>query len=615
MSAKSSWIVRAFRSFWRTVDRARRLTVNFLFLVVVLVVLVALFAGGESPVPHAGALILRPEGEIVDQLAGNPVDRALGQLQGTALGETLLTDLLDVLDHAREDDRIKVLVLDLDALGGVGLSKLQELRRGIEAFKASGKKVIATAEVYDRTRYYLAATADEIFLDDSGLILPTGFSVYRAYFKDALDRFGVDANVLRVGEFKTAVEPFLRDDMSAEAREANLDWLGDLWRVWLEDVAEMRGMDVDSIRGFVDQYGEHVREAKGNSVEAALAAGWIDHAAPRYAAEERVAEILEWKEDEAFPQVSHGDYLASLHRPLPPTPGFGEAVGVLVAKGTIVDGEEDPGGIGSATLTRLIRQARTDDAIKAVVLRVDSGGGSALASEVIRRELQRVRDAGKPVVVSMGSIAASGGYWISTASDEIWASPSTITGSIGIFALFPTIQKPLAEYLGVRVDGVGTSPLAGALRIDREMSPELRDVLTQWLERGYRDFLERVAAAREMPVEEVDAIARGRVWSGEDAERLGLVDHLGDLDDAIAAAARRAGLKEEPEVRWLEEQPSFRERILLDLLSAGARLGVSRPETGGPLAELDRAVARASSLARQLNDPAGLYAHCLCEVE
>ena len=618
MAENKSWILRTLGALWRGVDRARRFTVNFIFLVLVLFLLGLLFAGRESLVPDSGALILRPQGLLVDQLSGDPLDRALGNLRGLSTGETLLSDVLDALDRAREDERIKVLVLDLDGFGGAGLSKLQELREGLDAFKESGKPVVAMAEFYDSSRYYLAATADEVFLDDAGVMLLTGFSRYRRYLKDALDRFQVDANVLRVGEFKSAVEPFLRNDMSAEAREANEDWLGDLWRMWLEDVASLRGMEVAELRSFVDRPNEHLRGAEGSSPEAALNGGLVDHAAPRAAAEDRIAELLGWKEDEPFPRVGLEDYLEATESPISPVPGQGDAVGVLVARGTIVDGEEDPGGIGSRTMTRLIRQARRDDDIKALVLRVDSGGGSALASEVIRRELDRVREAGKPVVVSMGSVAASGGYWISTAADEIWASPSTITGSIGIFGLFPTFQKSLAEYLGVRVDGVGTSAMAGALRFDREMSPDFREVMTQWLERGYRDFLQRVSTARKMSVEEVDAIARGRVWSGEDAHRLGLVDALGELDEAVAAAARRADLGDDYRLQWVEEQRSLRDQIVLDLLATAVRWVPQGEETShprGPLAQLLRTMEATAELLGQLNDPAGLYAHCLCEVE
>ncbi len=618
MAENSSWILRTFGAFWRGVDRVRRFTINFIFLVIVLILLALLFAGGESAIPESGALVLRPQGVLVDQLSGDPFDRALGNLQGTWAGETLLSDVLEALDRAREDDRIKVLVLDLDSFGGAGLSKLQELRLGIEAFKASGKPVVAMAELYDRSRYYIAATADEVYLDDAGVMLLTGFSRYRRYLKDALDRLEVDANVLRVGEFKSAVEPYLRNEMSPAAREANEDWLGDLWRIWLEDVASLRGLEVAALRSFIDQHGEHLRGSGGNGTRAALEAGLVDHAAPRSAAEDRIAEILDWDEGEPFPQVGLEDYLAATKSSAPSLPGSADAVGVLVAQGTIVDGEQDPGGIGSTSMTRLIRQARRDENIKALVLRVDSGGGSALASEVIRRELDRVRAAGKPVVVSMGSVAASGGYWISTAADEIWASPSTITGSIGIFGLFPTFQKPLAKYLGVRVDGVGTSNLAGSLRIDREMSPELKETMTQWLERGYRDFLERVAAARKMSVEEVDAIARGRVWSGEDAHRLGLVDGLGGLEEAISAAAQRAELGSEYRLHWVVEEPSLREKLVLDLLSTSVRWLPTRsrtPTARGPLGELLQAIEQSTELFGEFNDPAGIYAHCLCEVE
>jgi len=592
---------------------------NVVFLILVLIVLIALFSGGQAPVADSSVLVLAPKGVIVDQLTGDPLDRAVMRLQSRETPETLLGDLIHAVDSAREDSRVQVMVLDLNGFAGAGLSKLQELRKAVDRFRAAGKTVLATADIYDRNRYYLAATADEVFLHESGFFMVTGYSRYRTYYRDAIERFEVEANVFRVGEFKAAVEPYLRNTMSPEAREANLEWMGDLWRAWIQDVAEMRGLETAAVESFTEEYADRLRQTQGRMGAAALEAGLVDHVADRDAVWKRAAEILETTPEE-LPHLAQEDYLLAKPR-LAPLPGQ-ERVGVIVARGTILDGDHPPGTIGGDSTAELIRQARWDDSIKAIVLRVDSGGGSALASDVIRREFELAREVGKPVVVSMGSVAASGGYWISTAADEIWASPSTITGSIGIFAVFPTFEKALEKYLGTHVDGVGTTPLAGSLRFDRSLSPELGEVLQLTVEQGYREFLERVAEAREKTPEEIDRIARGRVWSGEDAHSLGLVDHLGGLDEAVASAAAMASLGEDYRVEILERDLEFGEKVLLGMMAKAQVYlpSVHLPSLGLPFdstaaVELKKLLREQSQLLSEMNDPRRLYAHCLCGIE
>ncbi len=608
-----------FGAFWRGIDITRRVVVNSLFLLFSLFILSAFFADGTPQVPTGAALVLTPRGAIVDQLSGDPLERSLADMRGLGLAESRLDELIEAVRTARDDGRIRMLVLDLNQFVGSGLSKLQELRVAIEAFKESGKPVFARADFLDRSRYYLAATADEIFFHEAGVLLVTGFSNYQPFFKDGLDRFGIDPNVLRVGEFKSAVEPFLRDDMSPESRQASLGWMEDLWSAYVEDVAAMRDLTPEQVYDFVNRFPEHLVAAGGHSSQAAMTAGLVDLVGSRKVAEERIAEILGHREtEEDFPQIGWRDYLRATEGRRQESPGK-DVIALIVGRGNILNGDRSPGTIGSESINGILRQARRRDDIKAVVLRLDSGGGSVLASEMIRQELERIREAGKPVVISMGSVAASGAYWIATASDQIWASPTTITGSIGIFGLFPTIEKPLAEYLGVRVDGVGTSTLAGALRMDREMQPEIREVLRTWLETGYRDFVGLVAEARGKTPEEVDEMARGRVWSGEDALELGLVDRLGGLSQAVAAAAELAELPKGYGVETLEKEPSFRDRLLVDLLAAAAPLRLATAGGGepsrSPLAAISRLVARQARLLNEFNDPAGLYAHCFCEPE
>lgn len=609
-------VTRFFGALWRGLDQTRRITVNVLF-VVLLILLVGWLLSDDGPdIPDRTALVLAPEGDIVEQLSGDPLDRAVEGLAGGATPQTLLRDLLDAIAAARDDDRVEVLVLDLNRMGGAGLTKLQDLRSAIEDFKSADKTVVATADDYSQSRYYLASTADEIHMHEMGLLLLSGYGRYRTYFKEGLDRLEVDMNIFRVGEFKSAVEPFLRNEMSEEAREANLEWLGDLWHDYLTDVSAARGMTREELQDAVDGFLEGLRE-DGRTARTAQRFGLVDHVGNRDAVRDRLIELLgEDEEGTSYPQVDHQTYLASLDQR--PSDKTGDAeVAVIVARGTIVGGSAPPGEIGGDSTARLIRDARQDDAVKALVLRVDSGGGSAFASEVIRREFELARDAGKPVVISMGSVAASGGYWISTASDEIWASPSTITGSIGIFGLFPTFQKPLAKHLGVRVDGVGTTPLAGALRPDRELAPEVGEAIQLMIDQGYEDFLERVSEARGMTRDEVDRIARGRVWSGRDAHELGLVDHLGDLDRAIASAAEKAGLGDDYGVRYVEKEPDFREQLVANLLSRAASVMGSSEKVrvrgvGGRFLEF---LEEQVDLLSGLDDPHGIYAHCLCGVE
>jgi len=612
-------------ALFRAIDFVTRSILAF-FVLAVLVFMLALL-GDEAPptVPDRAALVLAPRGEIVDQLTGDAFGRAVDELVGEEVPETLLRDLTDAVAAARDDDRIQALVLDLGQMSGAGLSTLQELRRAVEAFKESGKPVIATADFYGNSQYHLAAPADEIYLHQLGLVVLDGYGRFRNYHRDGIERLEIEWNVFKVGEYKSAVEPYLRNDMSESAREANRDWLGDLWSAYLADVAAARGLTPEGIADGIERFDELLAGVDGDGARLALDLGWVDHVGPRDAVRERLIEVVgEDDPGHSFPQVDHGSYLEALGGDRRRYPEHGDAVAVVVARGPIVDGDQPPGSIGGDSTAALVREARADDRVRAIVLRVDSGGGSAFASEVIRRELELARQDGKKVVVSMGDVAASGGYWISTSSDEIWASPTTITGSIGIFGMLPTFQKPLAKYLGTRTDGVGTTWLSGAFRLDRPLQPRLAVAFQRMVERGYEEFLTRVADSRGMSRDEVDQVARGRVWSGADAHRLGLVDQLGDLDDAIAAAAALAEL-EEPAVRFVEPELSFSEQLMIDLMSrarswAGSAEGRRRSlRTRIPGASFRDSLfgylERQAELLARFDDPAGLYAACLCEVE
>lgn len=616
-SSRPNLLFRIARGLWRGLDRFRRLTFNLLFLLVVVALLAAALGGGGPEVPERAALVLAPRGQVVEQLSGDSLARLLGKLDGSTEEETLLSDLLDAIDEARTDDRIAALYLQTDELTGIGPSKLQDLEQAIGEFKAAGKKVVAAGDLFTTGSYHLAAQADEVHLNPMGMVLLDGYGLWRPYFRAGLDKYEVDVHVFRVGEYKSAVEPYLRDGISPEARESYLDVLGDLWGSYLGDVAAARKTTPEAIAQTIEGIGDRLRAAGGDGARLALEAGLVDKLSNRDEVRARMVELVGEEEDgKGFSRIGVDDYLKASGR-RGKKPSKGDAVGVVVAKGTILDGTRPPGEIGGDSTAALVRQAREDEKIKAVVLRVDSGGGSAFASEVIRRELELTRGAGKPVVVSMGSVAASGGYWIATSSDEIWASPDTITGSIGIFGMIPTFQKPLAKYLGVTIDGVGTTWLSGAIRPDRALDPRAGELVQLMIDRGYEEFLERVAKARNMSRDEVDRIARGRIWSGADAKSIGLVDQLGGLEEAIAAAAGRAGLEGEPKVRYLEPERTWKEKLAEQLFSAAIAVAGEAPRAPRGLspARSWKEIERRLEPLLALDDPTGLVAHCLCEVE
>lgn len=611
-------------ALWRGLDTLRRV-LHLIVLLPLLVILLAALVGDRRPLPDGAALVIAPSGFLVEQMEGDPLDRALRELQGTGPRQTSLKDLLDSLAAAATDDRIRLVVLQLDQLQGADLAKLQMVGAALRELRAAGKPVIAAGSGFTQEQYYLAAHADEILMHELGVVYLEGYGYYRTFFRGALENLLVDLNVFRVGEYKSFVEPWTRDDMSSEDREASRRWLAGLWQAWLRDVAAARGMPADQLGTYADRFAGAMERTGGDAARVALDSGLVDRLLSRPAMERRIAERLtgDADADADFPQVDFRDYLAALALERKAAPAAGE-IGVIVASGVIVDGSAAPGTVGGDSLAGLIRQAADDDSISAVVLRIDSPGGSMFASEVIAAEIDRLQSLGKPLVASMGGLAASGGYYIAMPADEIWAAETTITGSIGVGAIFPTVQRGLAR-LGITVDGLGTTALSGQLRPDRELSPEARRILELSVQDAYRVFVDKVARYRGMSFERADNLARGRVWSGADALELGLVDSLGGLDQAIAAAAARAGLEEgDYRVRYIEPELSFSQRLALQFAGSGLRLARAlglAPEAGPVLASapVDRLF---SGLRRQLdaelrdiaalNDPRGIYLHCFC---
>jgi len=606
-------IGKLLRWIWGGLDGLRKV-LHLILLLFLFGLLWAAFSRSIPLVPDRAALVIAPNGPLVEQLRGDPLERALAESLRQAPAETLLRDVVDAIDAAADDKRISALYLDLGGLSGAGVAKLQEVGSAIARFREGGKPVIAYGDLYDQRQYYLAAHADEVYLDPQGMVFVDGFANYGLYFRDAIDKLSIDWNIFRVGSYKSAVEPFTRNDMSAEEREASLVWLGTLWGTYKQDVAKARGFEPERLQSYADDAVEALRRADGNLAKMALDAGLVTALEGRYAVEERLAEITGEDEDNgaSFVGVQLAAYLANVRSQKALARAPESKVAVIVAAGEILPGEQSPGMVGGDTLAQQLRDARDDDAVKAVVLRIDSPGGSVFASEVIRREVAGLRDAGKPVVASMSSVAASGGYYIAMDADRIVASPATVTGSIGIFAMFPTFQRSL-EKLGVHSDGVGTTALSGDFRGDRALGEASREILQQSIEYEYRQFIGHVAEAREKAVEQVDSVAQGRVWAGAEAHDLGLVDELGGYQRAIDLAAELAELGEDYDVIYPTPSGGIGEALGLKVRVAAARVIVPLlPKSVLP--QLPPALApvleEAERLSR-LSDPRSLYTYCL----
>ncbi|AKS42855.1 signal peptide peptidase SppA [Wenzhouxiangella marina] len=609
-------LVRLWLGFWNGVTALRMAVFNILFLIVLALVLRAIFAGGEALVlDDDTTLVISPRGVIVEEYVGTPFERAVNEALGQELPQTRLRDIVATLEFAAGDDKVTQVLIQTDRLIGMGPGMLNELEQAFTRFRESGKRVIAHGGWMSQGQYFMASLADEIWLDRDGMVLLQGYGMYRQYYADGLEMLEVDVNLIRVGEYKSAMEPYIRNDMSEADREARQYLIDDLWQRYLDHAASNRGMPVEVLADLTNNFPAYLEQAGGSMSQMALDRGLVDRLVSRPELRSELALSGASDEESGYRRIGMSEYLEG--RQLMTTPGDRQ-VGVIVAQGTIVEGSQPPGTIGGDSTARLIRQAAQDDKIEAVVLRIDSGGGSAFASEVIRTELMNLRDAGKPVVVSMGNVAASGGYWIAMGADEVWAYPTTITGSIGIFGFFPTFQNTLAK-IGVYTDGVGTTPLSGALRPDMAMDEETRRMLQNFIDHGYQEFIGLVAEHRNMSVEDVDAVAQGRIWTGAQAQDRGLVDHLGTLSDAIDSAARMAGLGEDYDVTYVEQGMEPWQAFLTGM---GARaLSMAGAELAPPEArvlpdDLRRRLVEDMALLYEHAGPGrtGVMAHCLCDV-
>ncbi|MDB6370153.1 signal peptide peptidase SppA [Photorhabdus bodei] len=608
-------IARLFKWSWRLLNFIREVISNLIFIMLILIVVGGFLIyqqTNKTADSYQGALYVNLTGIIVDQVSSRTPLTQLGrELFGTSSNkfqENSLFDIVDSIRQAKTDNKITGLVLKLDDFIGTDQPSMQYIGKAINEFKASGKPVYAISDSYNQSQYYLATFADKIYLSPQGTVGLYGYSTNNLYYKSLLDSLKVTAHIFRVGTYKSAVEPIMRDDMSPAAREADNRWVNGLWHNYLNTVATNRKLSVDQVFPGADEMIANLRAVGGDNAQYALKYKLVDYVAPRNVIENDLIKAFGWDEkNRHFNAISIYDYAPQLIEGRLSSKGN---IAVIVAQGAIIDGQQTQGMVGGDTTAAQIRQARLDDNIKAVILRVNSPGGSVSASDVIRTELAALRATNKPVVVSMGGMAASGGYWIATPANYIIANQSTLTGSIGIFGVITTYENSL-EHIGIHTDGVSTTPLAG-ISVTKGLSKEFSALMQLNIENGYNNFIGLVATSRHKTREEVDKIAQGHVWTGNDAKTNGLVDQLGDFDDAVTKAAELAKL-DNPELDWMQPEMSFSE-LLMNQLTTTAQAIVPEAVQAwlpAPLVQVAQEVKQQSEFYRHLNDPQNRYAFCL----
>ncbi|HER1287154.1 TPA: signal peptide peptidase SppA [Salmonella enterica subsp. enterica serovar Elomrane] len=601
-----------FKWTWRVLNFVREMVLNLFFIFLVLVgvgIWMQIGSGSNSEQTARGALLLDISGVIVDKPSTNHRLGALGrQLFGASsdrLQENSLFDIVNAIRQAKDDRNITGIVLDLKNFTGADQPSMRYIGKALREFRDSGKPVFAVGENYSQGQYYLASFANKIWLSPQGQVDLHGFATNGLYYKTLLDKLKVSTHVFRVGTYKSAVEPFIRDDMSPAAREADSRWIGELWQNYLHTVSANRQISPQQLFPGAQAIIDGLTSVGGDTAKYALDHKLVDALASSADVEKALTKQFGWsKTENNYRAISYYDY--SLKTPA----DTGGTIAVIFANGAIMDGEETPGNVGGDTTASQIRDARLDPKVKAIVLRVNSPGGSVNASEVIRAELAAARAAGKPVVVSMGGMAASGGYWISTPANYIVASPSTLTGSIGIFGVINTVENSLSS-IGVHSDGVSTSPLAD-ISMTKALSPEVQQMMQLSIEYGYKRFITLVADARKRTPEQIDKIAQGHVWTGEDAKANGLVDSLGDFDDAVAKAAELAKLKQW-HLDYYQDEPTVLDMVM-DSMTGSVR--VMLPEAiqamlPAPLVSAANTVKTEGDKLAAFNDPQNRYAFCL----
>ncbi|OZT83170.1 signal peptide peptidase SppA [Vibrio sp. 03_296] len=605
-----------FKGIWKAITFVRLALTNLIFLLSIALVYFIYFYGHDTQpqVEQPSALVLNLSGPIVEQsLYINPMDSFAGSLFGEEIPkENVLFDVVDTIRYAKDDEKITGLVLSLRDMPETNLTKLRYIAKALNEFKASGKPIYAVGAFYNQSQYYLASYADKIYLAPDGGVMLKGYSAFNLYYKTLLEKLDVTTHVFRVGTYKSAIEPFVRDDMSPAAKESATRWLTQLWSAFVDDVANNRQIDPKTLNPSMEEFLSQLKSVNGDLAALSIKLGLVDELATRQQLRAQLAEKFGASGDDSYKAISYYDYRATMRDNFDVN---ADDIAIVVASGTIMDGQQPRGTVGGDTVAGLLRQARNDDKVKAVVLRVDSPGGSAFASEVIRNEVQALKDAGKPIVVSMSSLAASGGYWISMSADKIIAQPTTLTGSIGIFSVITTFEKGFNK-LGIYTDGVGTSPFSGE-GISTGLSKGASQAFQMGIEHGYQRFISLVGNNRDLSLDAVDKVAQGRVWTGYDALQHGLVDQIGDFDDAVAEAAKMAQL-ENYNLYWVEEPLSPTEQFIQEFMkqvkiSMGVDIQSILPPSLQPVAQQ---MEQHASLLQNFNDPKGYYAFCLnCEVQ
>ena len=611
MANERSFPVKFALGVWHFVNGSRKVFLNVLFLLFVYVVYLAFQPAETFRLKPNSTLVIRPYGNVVEQYTTTALDRALEEATGQESSETRLRDMLEAIHRAAGDSDISQLVIDPNYLRGVGLASLNDLAGALEAFRSTGKPVVALAGFLGQNQYYLASLADEIWLNPNGTIWIDGYSSYRQFYREGLEKLAVEINLFRVGKYKSAMEPYIRDDMSEEAKEAGKFWLNDLWQQYLEAIAKNRGLILKSLQESIDDLPNQIESMDGNFAQYALNLGLVDRlmTAPQ-ARQELARRGTPDQAGDSYRAVGMQDYLDLTES----QKAFSndKRIAIVVAEGEIVSGNHPAGRIGSISTAEQLRRAARDEKVAAVVLRINSPGGDAYASEVLRLELQQVRDSGKTVVISMGNVAASGGYWMAMAADEVWASPATITGSIGVFGMLPTFGATL-DKVGVHTDGFGTTEMAGKLRLDMPLDPGVARVFQSSTERIYKQFITLVSGARGKSFEEIDELAQGRVWSGEQAVERGLVDKTGTFQDAIKASARIAGLGDSYKIEWIEPEKTTIDQFVVDFMAKAVSkldLSVSQP-VSLPVSWLQAMLDDLQFITAQ-QGKFTIAAHCLC---
>mgnify|MGYP001437578404 FL=1 len=591
--------------FWIFSGQLFFLSLNVIFLIALLIGVISFISSifmDEFDDPTDKALVIRPLGPIVEQVAGS--DDPFDNLSGDLPRELYVGDLLEVLETAASDDRVQDIVLSLDNINGTGQAVLYDVGNALQKIQEADKNIIAVGDYFTRSGYYLASFADEIIMNSDGLVEMDGFGRSRLFYKSFLDKIKVDFNVFRVGTFKSAVEPYLGNEMSEAAKEANLAYLDVLWSSYKDVISKNRGMTSEEIQYLVDNSDSILTEEGLSSSEAILNYGLVDKLLPRTKTRSYLKELFGESDDKkSFAQISGYEYFRLIQSEKSVVSAE-DKIAVVVARGTIVNGVQPPGTIGGDSTSRLIREAHEDENVKAIVLRVDSGGGGVFASEQIRLELLEAKEKGLTIIASMGNVAASGGYWISANAHEIWASHNTITGSIGIFGILPTIDRALSE-IGINSDGVKTSRLDLSGDVTSPLDEGLSKIIQSEIEYGYKRFIGLVSEARDIPIEEVDKIAQGRVWAGSTALELGLVDNIGNLQMAIKRAAELAKI-DEYNSYYPEQEVNWREQIFNRL---SGYIGWAIPSL---IKEniLVKETVRVLQDIEKLNDPKGIYIIC-----